>query len=465
MVRRPTVSRTRLRWLAAILLAVSCLVSGPLVFTHLAFADNSSNETLIGSDSFDRANGPLGAGWTDDSDGGLSIVSDQVAGNGGNSGDIRTAESYPSDQFSQLVVGSTQLSGGEWIGPAVRMQDNGQSAYVGFYFWNSGSPVLMLFLRHGGNWKQLGSTYNSGALAAGTQLQVTAVGSTISLLENGVVRVTATDSNVSGGAPGILASGAATAGAWSGGSVGSGGSAYSVGGTVSGLSGTVVLQDNGSDSLSVTANGSFTFATQLASGAAYAVTVQSYPSGQTCTVSDGSGTVSSANVTNVAISCATAGSGGGPGPLPGETLIGSDGFNRANGALGAGWTDDSDGGLSIVSDQVVGNGGNSGDLRTGESYPSDQFSQLVVGSTQLSGGQWIGPAVRMQASGQSGYVGFYYANNGGGPVLMLFLRNGGNWKQLGNTYNSGALAAGTQLQVTAVGSTISLLENGVVRVT
>ncbi len=465
MVRRPTVSRTRLRWLAAILLAVSCLVSGPLVFTHLAFADNSSNETLIGSDSFDRANGPLGAGWTDDSDGGLSIVSDQVAGNGGNSGDIRTAESYPSDQFSQLVVGSTQLSGGEWIGPAVRMQDNGQSAYVGFYFWNSGSPVLMLFLRHGGNWKQLGSTYNSGALAAGTQLQVTAVGSTISLLENGVVRVTATDSNVSGGAPGILASGAATAGAWSGGSVGSGGSAYSVGGTVSGLSGTVVLADNGSDTLSVSANGSFTFGTQLAGGAAYAVTVQSNPSGQTCTVSDGSGTVGSANVTNVAISCATAGSGGGPGPLPGETLIGSDGFNRANGALGAGWTDDSDGGLSIVSDQVVGNGGNSGDLRTGESYPSDQFSQLVVGSTQLSGGQWIGPAVRMQASGQSGYVGFYYANNGGGPVLMLFLRNGGNWKQLGSTYNSGALSAGTQLQVTAVGSTISLLENGVARVT
>ena len=118
-------------------------------------------------------------------------------------------------------------------------------------------------------------------------------------------------------------------------------------------------------------------------------------------------------------------------------MIGSDSFNRANGSLGAGWTDDSDGGLSIVSDQVVGNGGNSGDLRTGESYPSDQFSQLAVGSTPLSGGQWIGPAVRMQASGQSGYVGFYYANNGGGPVVMLFLRNGGNWKQLGSRITAG----------------------------
>ena len=45
---------------------------------------------------------------------------------------------------------------------------------------------------------------------------------------------------------------------------------YTVGGSVSGLSGTVVLQDNGGDALSVAANGSFTFATPVASGAAYA---------------------------------------------------------------------------------------------------------------------------------------------------------------------------------------------------
>ena len=41
---------------------------------------------------------------------------------------------------------------------------------------------------------------------------------------------------------------------------------YTVGGTVSGLSGTVVLQDNGGDDLSVTANGSFTFATRWPPG-------------------------------------------------------------------------------------------------------------------------------------------------------------------------------------------------------
>ena len=274
--------------------AVTCAASGG--------GGGGAGETVIGSDSFNRANGSLGAGWTDDSDGGLSIVSGQVVGNGGNSGDIRTAESYPSDQFSQLAVGSTQLSGTEWIGPAVRMQASGQSGYVGFYYWNNGNPEVLLFLRKTGNWKQLGA-YATGALSAGTQLQVTAVGSTISLLVNGVARVTATDSNLTGGAPGILASGAADAGrvVRRQRGVRLGGTTYSVGGSVSGLSGTVVLQDNGSDTLSVGANGSFTFAPSWPAGAAYAVTVQTNPSGQTCTVSNGSGTVGSANVTNVAV--------------------------------------------------------------------------------------------------------------------------------------------------------------------
>ena len=80
---------------------------------------------------------------------------------------------------------------------------------------------------------------------------------------------------------------------------------YSIGGTVSGLSGTVVLQDNGGDDLSVSRNGAFTFATKLPTGAAYNVTVKTNPAGQTCTVSGGSGTVASANVTSVAVTCKT----------------------------------------------------------------------------------------------------------------------------------------------------------------
>ena len=41
-------------------------------------------------------------------------------------------------------------------------------------------------------------------------------------------------------------------------------SGFTIGGTVTGLSGTVVLQDNGGDDATVTANGAFAFATRLA---------------------------------------------------------------------------------------------------------------------------------------------------------------------------------------------------------
>jgi len=88
---------------------------------------------------------------------------------------------------------------------------------------------------------------------------------------------------------------------------------FTIGGTVSGLnSGTsVTLLDNGGDSLTVTANGTFTFKTALASGKTYSVTVGTQPTGETCTVTNGSGTVGSANVTNVAVACSPSSGGGG----------------------------------------------------------------------------------------------------------------------------------------------------------
>ena len=83
---------------------------------------------------------------------------------------------------------------------------------------------------------------------------------------------------------------------------------FTVGGTLTGLAAgaSVVIQNNGGSNLTVSANGTFTFATAVNSGAAYAVTVLTQPSSppQTCTVTSGSGTAS-ANVTNVAVDCVT----------------------------------------------------------------------------------------------------------------------------------------------------------------
>ena len=77
-----------------------------------------------------------------------------------------------------------------------------------------------------------------------------------------------------------------------------------IGGTIAGLSGTVILQNNGGDSLSTTANGPFTFTASVAPGTAYSVSVQTQPAGQTCGITNGSGTASG-NVTSVAVLCET----------------------------------------------------------------------------------------------------------------------------------------------------------------
>jgi hypothetical protein len=77
---------------------------------------------------------------------------------------------------------------------------------------------------------------------------------------------------------------------------------YPIGGTVAGLSGTVVLQDNGGDNLSLSKNGSFAFGVTLQPNAAYKVTIATQPANQVCSVTNGSGTATAA-VTNVGIVC------------------------------------------------------------------------------------------------------------------------------------------------------------------
>lgn len=78
---------------------------------------------------------------------------------------------------------------------------------------------------------------------------------------------------------------------------------YTVGGSVSGIHGTVTLRNNGSDTISRSANGSFTFPAALNNNATFNVTVATQPAGQLCAVANGSGTISSADVTNVSITC------------------------------------------------------------------------------------------------------------------------------------------------------------------
>jgi hypothetical protein len=82
---------------------------------------------------------------------------------------------------------------------------------------------------------------------------------------------------------------------------------YSLGGSISGLVGTIVLQTS-SDTATVSSNGSFRFATPLTAGSTYEVTIRTPPRGQNCVVTNGSGTAS-ADVGNITVACTTDASG------------------------------------------------------------------------------------------------------------------------------------------------------------
>jgi len=83
---------------------------------------------------------------------------------------------------------------------------------------------------------------------------------------------------------------------------------YTIGGTLSGLNSgaQITLQDNGSDLLTLSANGTFTFHAAVNQGGSYNVTVSTQPTDELCTVSQGVGSNVAANITSVAVSCSAA---------------------------------------------------------------------------------------------------------------------------------------------------------------
>lgn len=81
------------------------------------------------------------------------------------------------------------------------------------------------------------------------------------------------------------------------------GETYTLGGIIEGLSGTITLSLNENEqTLDIEENGSFTFGTNLNSETEYTVSISNSPEGQTCDISNETGTISS-NVNNISIQC------------------------------------------------------------------------------------------------------------------------------------------------------------------
>ena len=77
---------------------------------------------------------------------------------------------------------------------------------------------------------------------------------------------------------------------------------FTVGGSISGLSGTVILQNNGGDNLTLSTNGEFSFQSKVAKGSEYFVSVKTNPSPLTCSASSNRGIIDS-DIDTVSVTC------------------------------------------------------------------------------------------------------------------------------------------------------------------
>ncbi|MBK9259105.1 MAG: cadherin-like beta sandwich domain-containing protein [Polyangiaceae bacterium] len=77
---------------------------------------------------------------------------------------------------------------------------------------------------------------------------------------------------------------------------------YRIGGTVKGSSGPLILR-NGTDTVTVSADGEYSFSVMLQDGKPYAVDVEQAPLNQACTILNDVGVVMGADVTNVDVTC------------------------------------------------------------------------------------------------------------------------------------------------------------------
>ena len=81
-------------------------------------------------------------------------------------------------------------------------------------------------------------------------------------------------------------------------------SEYTISGTLSGLiAPELVIENNLSDEITMSADGSFTFLTYFENGSDYEVLIKVQPNTQTCIVNNASGQISNHDVTNITINC------------------------------------------------------------------------------------------------------------------------------------------------------------------
>jgi len=250
-----------------------------------------------------------------------------------------------------------------------------------------------------------------------------------------------------------------------GGGGGGGTGSYTVGGTVAGLApgNQITIQNNGGDALTISADGTFTFATPIAGDAAYTVTVKSHTPGEGCALSNASGRVSATNVTNVVVICAAGAEsvvysfGGTDGRAPSAGLI-VDVAGNLYGTTYYGGANDTGTvykitptGAEIVLHSFAPPGSADG-MNPYAGLTMDGAGNLY-GTTWIGGVNDTGAVFKIASSGNESILysfGAAATGDGSEPASGLIMDSAGNL--YGTTYLGGAIGNGTVFRITPAGN-------------
>jgi len=168
-----------------------------------------------GYDNATRANGSIGANWTIQQNG-FNIASNQFQGTTASQSNSAfwNANSFSAVQFSQATI--TALNGTADF-PGVTVLASGSGASATYYDCVENSTTIFIQRIVNGGVTNLTSASSTGSVGDLLRLEV-APGGTLTCFKNGVSALTATDTQIASGSPGLFISGnVATEKNWSGG--------------------------------------------------------------------------------------------------------------------------------------------------------------------------------------------------------------------------------------------------------
>ena len=168
-------------------------------------------------DNATRANGAIGSNWTIQQNG-LNIASNQIQGtiNAQSNSGFWNANSFAGNQFAQATV--TTFNGTTDF-PGVIVLASGTGATSTYYDCVENTTTIFMQRVVNGGTTNLISTASTGTVGDLLRLEI-APGGALTCYKNGAVILTATDTQITSGSPGILISGnVATEKNWSGGNL------------------------------------------------------------------------------------------------------------------------------------------------------------------------------------------------------------------------------------------------------